>query len=171
MGFKWSLYLLTVKVKLLSRVQLFVTPWTVAYQAPLSIGIFQARVLEWVATSFSGGSSQPRDWTQVSHIAGRHFTIWATWGTLGVTGKSGLTEWGRAKANRVLPRECAGHSKHPLPTTQEKTLHVDITEGQYQKQTDYIICSKRWRSSTQSAKTRLGAAAAQIMNSLLQNST
>ena len=37
------------------------------------------------------------------------------------------TEWSRANANRVLPRECTGHSKHPLPTTQEKTLHVDIT--------------------------------------------
>ena len=41
-------------------------------------GIFQARVLEWVAISFSRGSSQPRDRTQVSHTAGRHFTIWAT---------------------------------------------------------------------------------------------
>ena len=41
-------------------------------------GIFQARVLEWVAISFSRGSSRPRDWTQVSCIAGRHFTIWAT---------------------------------------------------------------------------------------------
>ena len=37
------------------------------------------------------------------------------------------TEWSRAKANRVLPRKCTGHSKHPLPTTQEKTLHMDIT--------------------------------------------
>ena len=37
------------------------------------------------------------------------------------------TEWSRAKANRVLPRECTGHSKHPLPTTQDKTLHMDIT--------------------------------------------
>ena len=37
------------------------------------------------------------------------------------------TEWSRAKANRFLPRECTGHSKHPLPTTQEKTLHMDIT--------------------------------------------
>ena len=36
------------------------------------------------------------------------------------------TEWSRAKANRVLPREHTGHSKHPLPTTQEKTLHMDI---------------------------------------------
>ena len=33
----------------------------------------------------------------------------------------------RTEANRVLPRECTGHSKHPLPTTQEKTLHMDIT--------------------------------------------
>ena len=37
------------------------------------------------------------------------------------------TEWSRAKANRVLPRKCTGHSKHPLPTTQKKTLHMDIT--------------------------------------------
>ena len=37
------------------------------------------------------------------------------------------TEWSRAKANRVLLREHTGHSKHPLPTTQEKTLHMDIT--------------------------------------------
>ena len=32
-------------------------------------------------------------------------------------------EWSRAKTNRVLPRKCTGHSKHPLPTTQEKTTH------------------------------------------------
>ena len=36
-------------------------------------------------------------------------------------------EWSKAKANRVLPRECTGHNKHPLPTTQERTLHMDIT--------------------------------------------
>ena len=41
-------------------------------------GIFQARVLEWVAISFSRGSSQPRDWTWVSCTAGRRFTTWAT---------------------------------------------------------------------------------------------
>ena len=41
-------------------------------------GIFQARVLEWVAISFSRRSSWPRDRTQVSHIVGRHLTIWAT---------------------------------------------------------------------------------------------
>ena len=37
------------------------------------------------------------------------------------------TEWCRAKVYRVLPRERTGHSKHPLPTTQENTLHMDIT--------------------------------------------
>ena len=140
-------------VKLLSHVHLFATPWTVARQAPLSMGfsreeywsglpcpppgdlpdpgiepkslmspalaggflttsatweaqrenkvkvlvvqlcptlwdpmdcsppgssvheILQARVLEWVAISYSRGSSQPRDQTQVSCIAGRFFTI------------------------------------------------------------------------------------------------
>ena len=38
----------------------------------------QARIREWVAISFSRGSSQPRDQTWVSHIAGRLFTVWAT---------------------------------------------------------------------------------------------
>ena len=41
-------------------------------------GIFQARVLEWVAISFSKGSSQPRDRIQVSRTAGKRFTVWAT---------------------------------------------------------------------------------------------
>ena len=46
----------------------------------------------------------------------------------GVTGKFGLgTEGSRAKANRVLPKEHTAPSKHPLPKTQEKTLHMDIT--------------------------------------------
>ena len=41
-------------------------------------GLLQARILEWVAMHFSRGSSWPRDWTWVSHIVGRWFTIWAT---------------------------------------------------------------------------------------------
>ena len=64
------------------------------------------------------------------------------------------TEWSKAKANRVLPSECTGHSKHPLPTTQEKTLHMDITWWSILK-SDF--CSQRWRNSIQSAKTRPGA--------------
>ena len=41
-------------------------------------GIFQARILEWVAISFSRGSSRPRNQTRVSSTAGRRFTVWAT---------------------------------------------------------------------------------------------
>ena len=52
-----------------SRVQLFVTPWTVARQAPLSMGILQARILEWVAMPSSRGSSRPRDQTHMSYIS------------------------------------------------------------------------------------------------------
>ena len=51
---------------------------TVACQAPLSMWILQARIVEWVAMLSSRGSSQPRNRTQVSRIAGRFFTIWAT---------------------------------------------------------------------------------------------
>ena len=61
-------------------VQLFSTPWTVAHQAygiPTH-GILQEGILEWVAISFCRGSSRPRGWTQVSCIAGRFFTVWAT---------------------------------------------------------------------------------------------
>ena len=49
--------------------------------------------------------------------------------TPGVTGKFGLGVQNEAgqKLIRVLPRERTGHSTHPLPTTQEKTLHIDIT--------------------------------------------
>ena len=40
------------------------------------LGIFQARILEWVAIPFSRGSSQPRHWTCICCIAGRFFTVW-----------------------------------------------------------------------------------------------
>ena len=51
-----------------SHVQLFVTLWTVARQAPLSMGILQARLLEWVAMPSSRGSSQPRDQISISFV-------------------------------------------------------------------------------------------------------
>ena len=59
---------------LFSHVQLFANPWTVAHQAPLSMGILQARILERVALPSSRGSSQPRGRIPVSHIAGEFFT-------------------------------------------------------------------------------------------------
>ena len=60
------------------------------------------------------------------------------------------TEWSRAKAKRVLTREHTGQSKHPRPTTWTSP------DGQHWNQIDYILCSQRWRSSIQSAKTRPG---------------
>ena len=60
------------KWKSFSCVWLFASPWTIVH------GILQTRILEWVAVPFSKGSSQPRDWSQVSHISGRFFTSWAT---------------------------------------------------------------------------------------------
>ena len=60
-----------------------VTPWTVVH------GILQARILGWVAFPFSRGSSQPRDQTQVSHIADRFFTSWATREALWMPGRPG----------------------------------------------------------------------------------
>ena len=76
-------------------------------------------------------------------------------------------KWSTAKVDSVLPRECTGYSKHPLPTTQEKTLHMDITRCQYWNQIDYILHSQKWRSFKQSDWE---LTVAQIMNSLLPNS-
>ena len=64
--------MMSVKVKSFTRVRLFATLWAVAYQAPLSMEFSRQ---EWVAIPFSRGSSQPRNQTQVSHIAGRCFTF------------------------------------------------------------------------------------------------
>ena len=204
-------------MKSLSRVRLFATPWTVAFSIH---GIFQARILEWIAISFSRRSSWPRlphcrqmlyhlshqrrrngvtlivnkrVWNAVLgcnlkndrmisvRFQGKLFSITViqvyapttdadeaeverfyedltrpsrnntppqkknkkkmsfhhrglecksrksrdTWSNRQTWPWS--TEWSRGKANRVLPRECTDHSKHSLSTTQEKTLHMDIT--------------------------------------------
>ena len=53
-------------------------PCTVAHQSPVSMGILQARILEWIALCSFRGSSQPRGWTHVFDIEHRFFTIWVT---------------------------------------------------------------------------------------------
>ena len=72
--------------------------------------ILQARILEWVAICFSRGSSRPRDWTQVSRIACRHFTIWATreaYGQKRWNAKPNAVFWHR-QALVCLSRWCLG---------------------------------------------------------------
>ena len=61
----------------------------------------------------------------------------------------------QGKGNKVLSREHTGHSKHRFPTAQNTTLHMDITRWSIPKSA-CILCSRRWRSSIQSAKARLG---------------
>ena len=81
LNWSFSSHFSSVQVPLccvLSRVHLVETASTVACQAPLSLGILQSRILDWVAMPSFRGSSQPRDQTQVSRIAGWFFTIWAT---------------------------------------------------------------------------------------------
>ena len=70
---KWysNTHIRCLKWKSLSRVRLFVIQWTIQ-------SMEFSWILEWVAFPFSRGSSQPRDQTRVSHIAGRFFTSWAT---------------------------------------------------------------------------------------------
>ena len=67
------------------------------------------------------------------------------------------TEWSRAKANRVLPRECTGHSKHPFPTTQEKTLHMDITRWSTPKSDWLYSLQPKMEKLYTVSKTRPGA--------------
>ena len=67
-------------------------------------------------------------------------------------------EWSRAKATRILPRECTGHSKHPFKTTQEKTLHMGITRWSIPKSDWlYYFQPKMEKLYTVSKKPRLWA--------------
>ena len=67
-----------MKVKSLSRVRLFAIPWTVARQAPLCMEFSRQEYWSGMPFPSPGGSSWPGDWTQVSGIAGRFFTVWAS---------------------------------------------------------------------------------------------
>ena len=67
------------------------------------------------------------------------------------------TKWSRSEANRVLPRECTGHNKHLFQQHKRRLYTWTSPDGQYWNQIDSILCSWIWRSSIQSAKTRLGA--------------
>ena len=82
-NYEWKQVILLLKVKSESEVAqscpTLCDPMDWSLPGSSIRGIFQARTLEWVAISFSRGSSKPRDRTHVSRIAGRHFTIWANW--------------------------------------------------------------------------------------------
>ena len=77
----------------------------------------------------------------------------------------------QGKANRVLPRESTGHSKHPLPTTQKKILHMDITRWSTPKMRLIIFfAAKDGEALYSQQKQDQELTVAQTMNSLLPNS-
>ena len=77
----------------------------------------------------------------------------------------------RVKANRVLPRECTAHSKCPLPTTEDKTLHVDITiMATTEIRLIIFFAEKDGEALYSQQKQDRELTVAQIMNSLLPNS-
>ena len=106
-------------------------------------GILQVRTLEWVAFPFSRGSSQPRDQTQVSHIASRFFTSWATrealicirfmsktnvvLGTKGCDGNNGGLEGTCPVTHWVGLRASSAEGAGPIPCWGTKT---HIPQGQ-----------------------------------------
>ena len=90
----------------------------------------------------------------------------------GIAGKFGLGV--QNEADQSLTEFCQenalGHSKHPLPTHKKQLYTWTSPDGQYRNQSDYILCSQRWRTSIQSAKTRLGADCSSDHELLLSNS-
>ena len=77
----WIYLMWKVKVKLLSHLWLFATPWTVAHQSPPSKGFSRQEYWSGLPFSLLQGILPTSDLTRVSRIAGRRFTIWALWGS------------------------------------------------------------------------------------------
>ena len=79
-------------------------------------GILQARILEWVAIHFSRGSSQLWDQTQISHIAGRFFTLWAT---------REASTWTAIRSSNSTPRYMSKNNKNHLERYLYPNVHKD----------------------------------------------
>ena len=88
--------------------------------------ILQARILEWVAFPFSRGSSQPRDRTQVSWIAGRFFTSWATWEALDIYAECIMRNAGQEEAQAGI--KIAGRNINNLRYSDDTTLMAESEE-------------------------------------------
>ena len=80
------------------------------------------------------------------------------------------TKWSRAKANKVLPKEHAGHSKHPLPTTREDSTHGHHQMVNTEIRLIIFNAAKDGEALYSQQKQDQELTVAQIMNSLLSNS-
>ena len=121
-------------------------------------GILQARILEWVAISFSRGSSRPRDWNGFPAFQEDALTSEPP-GKHGVTSKFGLGV--QNKAGQRLIEFCQENAlviANTLFQQHNRRLYTWTSpDGQHRNQIDYILWSQRWRSSIESTKTRPGA--------------
>ena len=97
-----------------------------SWPGPSVHGILQARTLEWVAMPSSRGSSQPRDQTQMSHIAGRFFTVWAT----------RETPWRKVTENKYMRDENARQLiiNHMWKVREKKSQHWQVPQLYWQKE-------------------------------------
>ena len=105
-----------VKVKLFSRIQLLATPWTTYHASPF---------MGFSRQEYWRGVPLPSPPFHYRGLKCKSRKSRNTWSNRNIWSWS--TEWSRAKASRVLPRERTGHSKHLLPAIQENTLYMNIT--------------------------------------------
>ena len=161
-----------MKVKLLSRVRLFVTPWTLAHEAPPSMGfsrqeywselpfpsVISHKTWFWIISSSSQllFENCQTGWTVLRKLSLKNWSQKKTLDKvkfgLGVQNKKGqrLTEFCQENALVIANTLFQQHKRRLYTWT---SLY-----GQHWNQIDYILFSQRWRSSIQSAKTRPGAA-------------
>jgi len=164
---KWSRF---------SRVRPLVTPWTAAYQAPLSVGF--SRQEYWSRLPFPSPTSNAKeaeiewfyeDLQELVELTSKRDVLYMI---SGLTVKFGLGV--QNEADQRLTEFCQENTlviaNTPFQQQKGRLYTRTSPDGQYRKQTDYFLCSQRWRSSIQSAKTRLEVTVAQIMKSLLPNS-
>ena len=122
----------------------FTTPWILAHQAPLSMGFSRQEYRNGLPLLPPGGSS----WSRIEL---------ASPGLLALQVDS-------------LSRKCTGHNKHPLPTTQEKTLYMDITRWSTPKSDWLYSLQPKMEKLYTVSKNKTSSWLAQTMNSLLPNS-
>ena len=129
-SWKWK-----VKVKSLSRVRLFATPWTAAYQAPPS--------MRFSRQEYWSGMPLPSPLFLLADQKAKH-------GSQEDLEKSSLAlvyKWSRAKANRILPRECIVIANTLFQKHKRRLYTWTSPNSQYWNQTDCILCSWKWRNS------------------------
>ena len=180
---------------MLSRVWLFAAPWTVPCQASLSMEF--SRHGYWSGLPFPAGGIFPIQGSNLCLLHLLHWQAdslpaepitntpkWCPFHYKGLECKSRksrniwsnrhiwlwTTEWSRAKANRVLPRERTGHSKHPLPITQEKTTHGHHQTVNTKIRLIIFFAAKVGEALYSQQKQDRELTMAPVMNSLLPNS-